>query len=171
MTGVQTCALPISRYSLYDKMREFMQKAESSHSKMGVFMLDVDDFKSINDTYGHLVGDEALKKISEILKKNVRDKDFVIRYAGDEFIILLGEIDVNLAKIIGGRIIKEAGKFLLRKEGKKIKITVSGGLAIYPQDGAEPEELIERADQALYFSKDRGKNKLSLAYEIGRAHV
>ncbi len=152
-----------TRYFLHQNFPAIIEEAREKNAKLGILMLDIDNFKGINDTYGHLKGDEVLKKVAEVLRKSVRVQDIVVRYAGDEFLVILKEIDETKGKFIGERIVKEISKISITK---KVKITTSAGLAFYPQDAQTPQELIDKADKALYLSKEKGKNRLSLTQEV-----
>ncbi|VAX35208.1 GGDEF domain protein [hydrothermal vent metagenome] len=119
-----------------------------------LLMLDVDDFKTYNDTHGHLRGDDLLKEVANILKENLRDIDIVCRYAGDEFVAILPETDIKQAQVVGLKI-KEAVSDLDLKES----ITVSIGMAKCAK-GMDQRDLIMKADQALYEAKGNGKNRI-----------
>ncbi len=151
-----------TRYFIYHNFPKILEEAKNFEKKIAVVMLDIDNFKSVNDTYGHLKGDEVLKKVAEVLKRSVREKDILVRYAGDEFLVILNDVDERISKNVAQRIIKEISKISI----EKIKITVSAGLAIYPQDGQTLQDLLDKADKALYLSKEKGKNRLSLAQEV-----
>lgn len=157
-----------NRYFLYQAVPEIIQKAETSHSILGILMLDIDNFKNINDTYGHLKGDSALKEVARVLEGCVRGEDLVIRYAGDEFIVLLTSPTHESASFeaVGRRIIEKVSKIVFKVEETAISLTVSGGLAIYPLDGRALDDLIDCADKALYLSKEKGRNQLSLSEEV-----
>ncbi|HAS74696.1 MAG TPA: hypothetical protein DCS67_11185, partial [Clostridiales bacterium UBA8960] len=134
-----------------------MSISRQHNYNLSVIMLDIDKFKSVNDTYGHRRGDEILSQIGELLNKSVRSTDYVARYGGEEFIILLPETDAVSGYKVAEKIRKmiESGKLL----GDERDLTVSLGVATYPEDGANEEELIEKADQALYYSKNNGRNR------------
>ncbi len=124
---------------------------------LSVIMLDIDKFKNVNDTYGHRKGDEILSKIGELLLKSVRNTDYVGRYGGEEFIILLPETDS-----VSGFKVAEKIRTLIQNSkllGEEMPLTVSLGVSTYPDDGANEEELVEKADQALYYSKNNGRNQ------------
>jgi len=124
---------------------------------LSVIMLDIDKFKNVNDTYGHRKGDEILSKIGELLLKSVRNTDYVARYGGEEFIILLPETDA-----VSGLKVAEKIRTIISNSkllGEEMPLTVSLGVSTYPDDGANEEELIEKADQALYYSKNNGRNQ------------
>jgi len=157
-----------NRYFLYQVFPKFLQDTELTHSKIFIFIIDIDNFKKINDTYGHLTGDKILKEASQVLKKCIRKEDLIVRYGGDEFIILLQDIGPQDLEIIKKRIIEEVSKkiFKIDEEGRSIHLTVSGGFAVYPDDAGDLEELIRQADMALYFSKDKEKNRISSIKDV-----
>jgi diguanylate cyclase len=121
-------------------------------------MIDVDHFKTINDTYGHLAGDRILKGVAFKLKTSIRESDFIARLGGDEFSLILVKLPAEEAVEIGWKLcrIMEDARFLL--DGNDIKITLSIGIAEAVQDD-KPELLIKRADKALYEAKKEGRNR------------
>jgi len=136
-----------------EKEIEFSKKNKVTFS---ILMLDIDHFKKINDTYGHLMGDKVLKKLANILKQNVREKDLVGRYGGEEFLIVLPNTSKSRAKDIAERIRKSVEKTLFPEN---IRITISIGVTEYLfKDNIST--LIERADQALYKAKKEGRNRV-----------
>jgi diguanylate cyclase (GGDEF)-like protein len=128
---------------------------------LSMMMIDIDDFKSYNDTYGHLVGDVLLKQIASLIKKMTRGCDYVARYGGEEFTVVLPETIRQEALVVAERIRSAiAGASFDISGGKSITgITITIGLASFPDDGQDKLELIERADQALYRGKAQGKNR------------
>ena len=157
-----------NRQYLYSHLPQLLEKAEKEKFPVGMLMIDVDNFKRINDDFGHLTGDKVLKKLAEILKKNLRDQDKVIRYAGDEFIIVVENGEISYLKKIASRLKEEVEKAEFENN---IKCTISIGIARYPQDAKSLEDLIELADQALYFSKRKGKNRLYLISEVRKEEI
>jgi len=156
-----------NQYYLYKFFPEEIQKAKLSNYPLTIFMIDLDGFKAVNDTYGHLCGDGVLKQLAVILKKFVRQTDMVIRYAGDEFALILPTADQNKAEILGNRLIAEVAKNIFKgKDNQDIRLTISIGFAIYPSDSEQIDTLIDLADKALYLSKQKGKNKISQAKEV-----
>lgn len=125
-----------------------------------LMILDIDDFKNINDTYGHIAGDKILIFIANMLRKTLRDGDKVFRYGGEEFIIVLNRIDENRCMEIANRILTLIRNNQLIYKGKSISVTLSIGGTKY-QQGDTPDELIARADKALYKSKHAGKNQMN----------
>lgn len=122
---------------------------------LSFLMIDIDQFKSYNDTLGHLEGDELLKTIAKVIKQNVRGTDMVCRYGGDEFAVVLPETDLNEAKIVAEKIRKAASELKLRQQ-----ITVSVGMSQCASK-TDRHDLIQRADSHLYEAKKQGKNQIS----------
>ncbi|HEX2966315.1 MAG TPA: GGDEF domain-containing protein [Syntrophorhabdaceae bacterium] len=124
-----------------------------------IILVDVDDFKDVNDTYGHLAGDFILRGMARVLEQTLREIDVIGRYGGEEFIIILPQTDseaaVNAAERL--RFAVEAERFLY--DGRLIRITISVGVATY-QDGRDTQLLIKKADDALYRAKKEGKNRI-----------
>ena len=133
-----------------------------SEERVGVLFLDIDDFKIFNDLYGHAEGDVVLKTMTETIQKSVRANDKVIRYGGDEFVVLLPGMDSEGAKRVAKRI-QDNLKKLPFATGKH-PITVSVGVASLPEDTADKRELLLMADQAMYEAKSSGKNTLRVYY-------
>jgi len=154
-----------NRRALDRYLKKVIQKGSLKH-ELHLLMVDVDDFKNINDTYGHIVGDKVLIFIANLLKKTLRDGDKVFRYGGEEFIIILNRITTDKCIEIAQRILKTISTNTLLYKGKSINITVSIGATKYV-DGDSIQELIARADQALYNSKKQGKNQLNMEVKHG----
>jgi diguanylate cyclase (GGDEF)-like protein len=143
---------------LYQEINRHERKA----LPMGLVMVDLDDFKKINDRWGHPVGDMILKGIVEELLRGVREMDTVARYGGEEFAIILPEISSEQAGGVAERLRARiaARVFVTPEVEKALTVTVSMGLAMYPYDATNKRDLIERADQALYRAKRSGKNRV-----------
>ncbi|SHF59207.1 diguanylate cyclase (GGDEF) domain-containing protein [Caldanaerobius fijiensis DSM 17918] len=141
--------------------------AASHNTPLTVAMLDLDNFKHINDNYGHLVGDELLAEVCLKIKRSLRDGDEIIRYGGEEFLVLLPETSVEKALIPLERIRNQIESDTFTAE--QIKTTISIGLATFPGDRPlNYEELIKFADTALYEAKSRGKNQIVSYRELTR---
>ena len=128
-------------------------------------MLDIDDFKKINDTYGHQVGDECLKRIAQYLQQtNLRKDDFIARYGGEEIVIVLANTDIKSAEEISQRICEGMSQVPLKTEQQAIVLTASFGLAETTFNHAHnPDQLLKLADDALYQAKALGKNQVVIA--------
>ncbi len=125
-------------------------------------MMDIDNFKSFNDTYGHQLGDRVLKDVAAVAKKISRAGDIAARYGGEEFIMILPETDSGQAMLFAERIRASVAEIEIPHEGKTLHVTISLGVSTYPDHSEEKEVLIRAADEALYTSKHRGKNCVSL---------
>lgn len=124
---------------------------------LSVIMLDIDKFKNVNDTYGHRKGDEILTRLGEILNSVIRESDYVGRYGGEEFIVLLPQTTARRAYIVAEKIRNAVEDAELL--GSDYPLTISLGISTYPKDGSNEDELIEKADRALYYSKNNGRNQ------------
>lgn len=152
LTGVHT------RRYLMDRLEEEAERSSVRKSSLSVLMIDADHFKSFNDKHGHLVGDQVLRSISALIKENTREIDYVGRYGGEEFCVVLPDTDNEGVLFVAERIRKSIEETEIRAYDTSLKITVSIGTSSFPQDGKTPGELIDKADKALYHSKDRGRN-------------
>lgn len=139
--------------------------ASQKNSNFTLLMLDIDHFKSFNDNFGHQVGDQVLRLVARTLKDSIKGKDFAARYGGEEFSIILPDTDLAGAIIVGNTLRKAvASKDVINRSTGKVlgRITMSVGVAEYAGEAA-PEELIERADGALYTAKHNGRNQVAAA--------
>ena len=123
-------------------------------------MLDIDHFKSVNDTYGHHVGDDVIRNLSQTLKGKTRDSDICIRYGGEEFVILLYNCDMNYISQIAQKIRNEFMDKKIETGNKIIQNTISVGTAIFPTNDENLLECIKYADLALYKAKNSGRNRV-----------
>lgn len=141
-----------------------VKRSQRFNTSFSLLFIDIDDFKQINDCYGHLVGSYILQQISLILKSNLRKIDSIIRYGGDEFIILLLGSNTKSALNVAERIrySVEMNRFHINKINKSIQITVSIGVANYPEHANSKKDLLQIADYCMYESKRNGKNKVSV---------
>ncbi len=129
------------------------------HSRpCSLIMMDIDNFKHFNDTYGHQLGDEVLKKVAAKLKKNIRATDIAARYGGEEFVAVLPETAIDQALVVAEKIRSIVENLALAHNGKTLRVTISLGVAVFPDEAANKDELIRLADNALYSAKRAGKN-------------
>jgi diguanylate cyclase (GGDEF)-like protein len=136
-----------------------IQRTRRYEGPFSVVLFDIDDFKIVNDRYGHLAGDQVLKEITRITKENLRTIDKVGRYGGEEFLIILPETDVQKAALVAERLRASVDKAAFEVGGHLIHVTVSGGVASH-QSGREDKDLIKEADDNLYRAKNQGKNRI-----------
>lgn len=139
--------------------REFnLHKRYKNLQPMSLIMLDVDDFKQINDTYGHYIGDSVLKAVADICKESLRETDIIGRYGGEEYVVLLPHTGVDEAKIVAERISSNIVNKKIFLDGRNIQVTVSMGIAVMDDNTKTLDELLQKADAALYMAKKKGKN-------------
>jgi diguanylate cyclase (GGDEF)-like protein len=152
-------------------LNEKFARADRCSARSALLFIDVDDFKSINDTYGHLVGDEVLRVLADCIKSTVRAENDAIRFGGDEFVVILENTGAEEAYLVAERIRSCAGELAFSGGETTFFITLSIGLI----EGALPlKELLEKADRAMYASKNKGKNKTTLfssAEDDGAFHM
>ncbi|OHC70501.1 MAG: diguanylate cyclase [Rhodocyclales bacterium GWA2_65_20] len=147
-------------------------RSKRHHQEFAVMMLDLDNFKTINDRYGHHFGDSFLKAFADLLRKAVRDGDMVARYGGDEFCIILPEAADTQAHMVAQRIAELLEEFSMdTPDGNKIKATTSIGIAIGPQHGDSPKDLFLVADNMMYKAKKSGKNGIAIPNDDEMAEV
>lgn len=145
------------------------QRCRRQNVEMSVAMFDLDDFKKINDTRGHLEGDKVLMKAAAIVKETLREVDVAARYGGEEFAVILPDTGRDGATVVAERIrARIDDHFRRRRSGPKV--TVSGGVATFPGDADSIEALVKKADAGLYRSKAAGKNRITLAEPERRRH-
>jgi diguanylate cyclase (GGDEF)-like protein len=126
--------------------------------------MDIDYFKLVDDNFGHLVGSETLRYVGERIRRTVRTCDVVVRYGGDEYIVILPSTDKSTAAVIAERIRKEIKREpFFAFDNKKFSITITSGIATYPDDAKTRDDLIGAADKAMYEGKLSGRDKVVLA--------
>jgi diguanylate cyclase (GGDEF)-like protein len=146
-----------NRKHFYDQLAEAITIARQEGRSFAVLYLDLDGFKTINDDLGHVAGDQLIERTARRIERCVRKADMVARVGGDEFVVILSDIDPSNATKVAGKIIESlAEPFVI--SGKTLNITTSIGIATYPQDGGDVNALIHSADSAMYEAKRNGKN-------------
>lgn len=138
--------------------------AQARHEKafLSVIVSDIDHFKTINDSHGHQIGDKLLTEIATVMKTNARESDIVCRYGGEEFLLVLPGANLASAVRRAEELRQKCQKILVRHEGEDLKVTMSFGVATYPDHGEGAGEIITQADKALYRSKQNGRNQVTL---------
>jgi len=147
-----------NRALFMDRLKMAIAYAKRYNQRLAVMLIDLDNFKEINDTYGHGVGDEVLRIIGKKLRGSIRESDTVARMGGDEFLVLLPYIKSEEDAFVVANHIQERLRELIKVEDKQFKVSASIGISIYPDDGEEAEELLKNADKAMYLAKLEGGN-------------
>jgi two-component system cell cycle response regulator len=149
----------LNRRALLEALEREVDRARRYNLVLTLLMVDLDHFKHINDTLGHVVGDTVLSQLGELLRREVRSVDTVARYGGEEFVILLPETAAHGAMIFADRMRQRIANYVFGDPGRPVRITVSVGVACYPDRAVEsPESFIALADAALYRAKADGRN-------------
>ncbi|RMH41352.1 MAG: diguanylate cyclase [Deltaproteobacteria bacterium] len=143
-----------------ERAADMIERAARHGHKVGLLLTDVDHFKKVNDTYGHPVGDEVLRRVAQVLGAAVRKIDVVARYGGEEFVVLLEAVDEAGAVGLADRIRQDVAAQVVDTEKGPLQVTMSFGVAMFPDDADRREDLIERADMALYRAKESGRNRV-----------
>ncbi len=152
----------LNRKNLEKILTNTIETSYYSRQPLTIAMIDIDNFKEINDTYGHQAGDKVLKEIANLIKNNIRNSDFLFRYGGEEFLIILNGADEKAGYAVAEKIRKKIEEANFNLKGKNIKITVSIGLNTIRVNRKKVNlfEFVERADLNLYKAKKLGKNKV-----------
>lgn len=148
-----------------NKLADELRRADRYRQKLSVLMMDLDHFKEINDRFGHQTGNVILREVSAIIRHCVRDIDVVARYGGEEFVVILPQTDEGEASVIAERIRDSIEKFLFAdSQGRReIRMTISIGIAMYPEGVHSLDQLLEKVDKALYKAKADGRNVVKIA--------
>lgn len=147
-----------NRFLLTDRFRQVAAAAERNNSRFAVLFIDLDRFKNVNDTLGHSVGDQLLRDVAARLGSMVRGTDTISRQGGDEFLVLLGEIDTPEAAAMVARKLMQVLSEPFVLDGHPVTMTPSIGIAISPEDGSDLDSLLKHADLAMYDAKQQGRN-------------
>ena len=146
-----------------------LRRARNYSQPMTLLLFDIDHFKKVNDTYGHPAGDLILVKLGQVLADGIRSSDFASRYGGEEFTVVMTQADKEkayaFAEILRSTV--ESTKFPIPGQENPLRVTISGGVANFPQDGGSTTDLIRVADEALYQAKQSGRNRIVKAAELG----
>ncbi|GAB6112150.1 GGDEF domain-containing protein [Desulfomicrobium salsuginis] len=162
-----------NRHHFDMRLREELKRHQRHQDELSLMMIDLDYFKSVNDTYGHQAGDMVLKEVGRILQKTLRESDFPARYGGEEFVVILPQTREDQAWTLAERLRAVIGQTVFRVQRKRFRVTASIGIAgVQPGALAKPESLIFKADQALYLAKASGRNMVccSAIEETSVAH-
>ena len=147
-----------NRVLFFDRLEQTIKKSRRQKQRFALFFIDLDDFKRVNDSFGHQVGDQVLKSVAEVLNETLRDSDTVARLAGDEFTIILDNIgSADNIEIIAKKTIEAVSRPIKIPDGT-IVMTISLGISLFPDHGEDSETLLRKADTAMYQVKDKTKN-------------
>ncbi len=160
-----------SRSLFEEALPREIARARRYETELSLLFLDMDDFKNINDKFGHLIGDMVLRDVGKIIKNEIRAEDSAARYGGEEITIILPETGKVEALIMAERIRKKVESLSLAYENKNIQPTLSGGLASYPVDAQTGVDLLKYADNALYYAKESGKNSIAVYSHNRRRYI
>jgi len=163
LTGVS------NRIYFLQRFENEIRRTENYRQTLALFMLDIDEFKKVNDTHGHHAGDIVIKRVADIVRKNTRGYDLVGRYGGDEFMVLFTSTTEGQA-ISSAEHLREkisTADISIPGTGVPVRITISGGLAMFPTHGQSTTDLFRSADEALFESKRQGRNRIQVAKSVG----
>lgn len=157
----------LSSRSFFSELRREAERAKIADQPFCVLMMDIDYFKNVNDTYGHLTGSKTLEEIGDCIIKCLRSGDAAARFGGEEFAAFLLDAEIAQAMVAGERIRKEieAREFTVIRQGSPAethRVTISVGISAFPDDSSDPIELVEMADSALYRAKREGRNRVCI---------
>ena len=143
------------------RLREEFSRAVRAEAPLGILMLDIDHFKAVNDTYGHLVGDRVLRAVAGACRRVIREGDVLVRYGGEEFLVLLPGAGRDDVLQVGERIRRAVSETTVEDGASRIRVTVSVGATTYQDATETADALVALADRALYESKDGGRNRVT----------
>ncbi|GAB4010256.1 MAG: hypothetical protein Fur0010_02540 [Bdellovibrio sp.] len=160
---------------LFKDLDEAVDRYNNFKEEFAVLFIDIDHFKSVNDGHGHLVGTQILVDMASILRNCLRETDLIYRYGGDEFVLIVRDVNLDLAKIIGHRILDTVknSPFMAREKDihedaeKVVHLTVSIGISLFPRDAKTRDDIIAQADKMMYQAKESGRGRVCLTSELG----
>jgi diguanylate cyclase (GGDEF)-like protein len=159
-----------NRRSMFVHLSRELARAERLKSEVALIVMDVDGFKAINDTYGHNVGDHALREVASALQGALRPYDLCVRYAGDEFIVVLADCSREAADLKRRELQARIAEIQLDvRAGKRLRLAVSAGASVFPQDGGTYEALLADADQRMYRDKAARRGHIPMTHATGSA--
>jgi len=166
-----------NRRYLERRLREEVSRCKRYGLPLSMLLLDIDHFKRVNDTHGHLVGDLVLQELGKLVVSSLRESDIVARYGGEEILVLLPNTKIHAAAVVAERLRRIVEQFEIpinSAEGRDqgtVRVTVSIGVAGFNQEPLDPQDLIEKVDRSLYQAKESGRNRVGVSEEIAdQAH-
>jgi diguanylate cyclase (GGDEF)-like protein len=158
-----------NRRTFHEIAERELSRIRRAGQPLSIIILDIDHFRPVNENYGNRVGDQVLQKIADIVRAALRKEDMLVRYGGEEFLVMLPEVPGPGAVVVAGRIRKSVEAETIQFEGKSLRLTVSVGVSARLDEGPESiENLLTRADDALALAKQRGRNRV-VALSLGRS--
>lgn len=156
----------LNRRAIHDKLEQELSRSKRMEKIIGIIIIDIDHFKTVNDTYGHQIGDTVLIEVSNKIKQALRPYDEVGRYGGEEFLVILPETDFDNALMVAERIRSAIYTNRINMENKVIKLSASFGVSVICEqyENETLDEFIKTADKALYQAKDNGRNRVEGLY-------
>ena len=155
-----------NRRYFVNELEKEIERSKRFSRNLSLIILDIDKFKYYNDTYGHIFGDKIIKSVARSLTETIRKIDFVARYGGDEFVIVMPETEKSMANILAERLQKKFSQDYFIDNEFQTKISVSIGIASFPNDARDADELIHNADLALYRAKEEKKREIEFLISI-----
>lgn len=147
-----------NRRALKTNLNAEMHRVKRYNQEVSIFMLDLDNFKTLNDTYGHDFGDKVLQKVAAFFKTHLRDIDFIGRVGGEEFVVVMPSTDKKTAAFVADRLREQLAELDFNDNG--LRVTISGGVSAAPDDAEDMDVLLKKADIALYSAKNHGRNQI-----------
>lgn len=148
---------------LHNFLDRYLESEHHEKSELSLVFFDMDNFKKVVDTHGHLIGSKVLREVAEAVYKQLGSQDYIVRYGGDEYVVILPDQGKDTARIKSEKMKQEISSTnFLNKEGLSIKLTASFGLATYPEDAGDKRHLLAEADKCLFMSKESGKDRLTI---------
>ncbi|MEW6981222.1 diguanylate cyclase [Colwelliaceae bacterium 6471] len=158
----------LNRNCFRDTLAHLLALTEREGTELSLAFFDIDDFKDVNDSYGHHIGDLVLQGIGQLISTSIRQSDIALRFGGEELVVLMPNTNCSDALLLSNRIRENVEKHRFVEDGSSIKVTISGGIAVYPLNAKTAEELVNFADHALYRAKGSGKNNVMLFKDENR---
>jgi diguanylate cyclase (GGDEF)-like protein len=158
-----------NRRTFHDIAERELARAVRAGQPLSVIVVDIDHFRPVNEQHGNRAGDEVLRKVADLIRSALRKEDMLVRYGGEEFLVMLPEVPGPGAVVVAGRVRKAVEAEAIVVEGRSLKLTVSVGVSARLDEGPESiETLLQRADEALALAKQRGRNRV-VALSLGRS--
>jgi diguanylate cyclase (GGDEF)-like protein len=148
---------------LHEVLDKEIGRCQRAKDVFSILFIDIDHFKRVNDSNGHLVGSKLLVALSKVLKRNIRSTDYGFRYGGDEYLLLTVGTPAEKAREVGERIRREVQDTVFDVDGVKVKLTISVGIASYPKHARTKEDVVRLADEAMYYGKNKSRNVVYVA--------